>query len=247
MVEPLRVVSLVPSLTELVSWLGRGDWLVGRTRFCTEPPELIARVPAMGGTKDPDIAAIIAAHPDLVIANHEENRREDVEALAAGGIEVLVTDPASVSQALAMVTQLGLLFDATQRAAALVAETQAEMRPPDARGPRVLAPIWWKPLMAMGGDCYGNDLLSLAGGVNVLDDRARYPELTMEEAASLKPGLIILPDEPYAFRQQHVAEFSGIAPARVIDGKLLWWYGPRMPAAIRDLRAIIAEAAGTQG
>jgi ABC-type hemin transport system substrate-binding protein len=240
----LRVVSLVPSLTELVCWLGRGAWLVGRTRFCTEPPEAVSRAPAMGGTKDPDVAAIIAASPSLVIANREENRREDVEALEAAGLRVVVTDPSTVPGALQMIGELGELLDAGERAARLRRETEAAMTPVNARGPRVLVPIWWKPLMAMGGDCYGSDVVAVAGAVNVLSDRPRYPEITMEEAAALKPDLILLPDEPYAFREAHVGEFAGIAPARVINGKLLWWYGPRMPGAIRSLRAIFAGTAG---
>lgn len=238
--ESMRVVSLVPSLTELICWLGREEWLVGRTRFCTEPREMTARVPAMGGTKDPNVEAIVAAQPDLVIANREENRREDVDALAGAGIEVLVTDPSTVEEALGMVTQLGLLFGAEARAADLVSQTRAEMRPLTDDGPRVLVPIWWKPLMAMGGDCYGNDVVTQAGARNVLSGRRRYPELSLEEAAALKPDLVLLPDEPYAFRESHVAEFAQIAPARVIDGKLLWWYGPRMPAAIRALREMVA-------
>ncbi|HKS90684.1 MAG TPA: helical backbone metal receptor [Tepidiformaceae bacterium] len=242
MIESFRVVSLVPSLTELICWLGREDWLVGRTRFCTEPREMTAHVPALGGTKDPDVGAIVALQPGLVLANREENRREDVDALAAAGIEVLVTDPGTVAEALGMVTQLGALLDAPGRAAELVAETRAELQPPALDGPRVLIPIWWKPLMAMGGDCYGNDVLVQAGGRNVLSGRPRYPELSLDEAAELKPDLVLLPDEPYAFRKSHVAEFAQIAPARVIDGKLLWWYGPRMPAAIRELRAVLREA-----
>ena len=98
-VPPQRIVSLVPSLTELVAWLGAADRLVGRTKFCTEPPGAVGRIPAVGGTKNPDIAAITALQPDLVIANREENRREDVEALRAAGIEVLVTGIDTVGEA----------------------------------------------------------------------------------------------------------------------------------------------------
>ena len=94
--EPRRIVSLVPSLTELVWWLGAGDLLVGRTRFCTEPAGAVESVPAMGGTKNPDLERIVAARPDLVIANKEENRRDDVVALQAAGLVVHVTDPNSV-------------------------------------------------------------------------------------------------------------------------------------------------------
>jgi ABC-type hemin transport system substrate-binding protein len=240
---PRRVVSLVPSLTELVWWLGSGDLLVGRTRFCTEPPGMTHVVPAMGGTKDPDIAAIVAAAPDLVLANREENRREDVEALLAAGIDVLVTDPSTVTGAVAMVRELGERLGVAGRGETLASETEALLSEPVQPTVRVLVPIWWKPLMAMGGDTFGSDLLAQSGGVNVLGDRPRYPEITLAEAEALRPDMVLLPDEPYRFRDAHVAEFASVAPAKVIDGKLLWWYGPRMPGAIRELRALLAEAA----
>jgi ABC-type Fe3+-hydroxamate transport system substrate-binding protein len=198
------------------------------------------RVLAMGGTKDPDIAAIVAAAPEVVIANREENRREDVEALHDAGIEVLVTDPSTVEEALAMVRQMGKLFDAAERSDELVEATRAEMLPAAEAATRVFVPVWWKPLMALGGDSYGNDILRRAGGVNVLASEARYPEVSMEDAAALRPDLVLLPDEPYRFRESHVAEFASIAPARVVDGKLLWWYGPRMPGALRTLRELLA-------
>ncbi|HXU23926.1 MAG TPA: helical backbone metal receptor, partial [Tepidiformaceae bacterium] len=98
---PARIVSLVPSLTELVWWLGAGERLVGRTRFCTEPAGLVEAVPIMGGTKNPHVERIVSARPDLVVANKEENRREDVEALQQAGLHVLLTDPNTVEEALA--------------------------------------------------------------------------------------------------------------------------------------------------
>src|SRR5436190_24285991 len=99
--EPARIVSLVPSLTELLFWLGAGEQVIGRTRFCDEPRGKVERVASVGGTKDPDVARVAALRPGLVIANKEENRREDVEALRAAGLEVLLTDPNSVGEALA--------------------------------------------------------------------------------------------------------------------------------------------------
>ena len=122
---PERIVSLVPSLTELVWWLGCGDALCGRTRFCEEPAGEIEVVPAIGGTKNPDVAAITALAPDLVIANREENRREDVEALRDAGLHVLLTDPNSVEEALAMIVELGEALGREAEAEGLVGEVRA--------------------------------------------------------------------------------------------------------------------------
>lgn len=240
----MRVVSLVPSLTELVWALAPGV-LVGRTKFCDEPAEMAAAVPAFGGTKDPDVAAIAAAAPDLVIANHEENRREDVEALRARGIRVLVTEIDSVAEAFAAIRALGQELGAEERAEAIVQEAADALAEPPAAPPvRVFVPIWRRPLLGLGGDTYGSSMLEACGAVNVLAGRPRYPEVSPGEVAALRPDLVLLPDEPYRFSADHVAEFAGIAPARVVDGRLLWWYGPRMAASIRALKALFREVRG---
>ncbi|MGD9934958.1 MAG: helical backbone metal receptor [Dehalococcoidia bacterium] len=237
----MRIVSLVPSLTELVWWLGRGDWLVGRTRFCAEPEGLIERVPSVGGTKDPDITAITGLRPDLVIANREENRKEDVVAMEAAGLRVVLTDPDSIDQAVAMIVELGALLGAAERAQTLVADIKAGLAEP-VSGPKVFVAVWKKPLLGLGSESYGHDLIERCGARNVLGNRPRYPEITREELSGLAPELILLPDEPYRFKERDQAEFSAIAPATIIDGRLLWWYGPRMPEAIRTLRALFAES-----
>jgi ABC-type hemin transport system substrate-binding protein len=239
-----RIVSLVPSLTELVCALGLGHELVGRTRFCTEPPAELERVPIVGGTKNPNVDRIIAARPTLVLANKEENRREDVEALRTAGLDVLLTDPNTVAEAVGMVRSLGRRLGGVGAAEQLASETAAAVaavRRCDSR-PRVLALVWKEPLMVLGSDSYGHDLLCVAGAENAVGERSRYPEMTMDEVAAAKPGLILLPDEPYPFKEADAALFGHIAPTRVIDGKLLWWYGPRMPGAIRALSALIAGA-----
>jgi ABC-type hemin transport system substrate-binding protein len=233
----MRLVSLVPSLTELLFHLGRGNWLVGRTRFCDSPPEA-TQVQAVGGTKDPDIPRILSLAPDLVIANREENRREDVEALRAAGLSVLVTDPNSVAEAATMVRELGSLLDVPVPAARLAGEIEAEAANDPPPGPAVFVAVWYRPLIGLGGHSFGNDVVRVAGGRNVLAARPRYPEVTREEVAALHPGLILLPDEPYRFRERHLREFATIAPTRLIDGRLLWWYGPRLPGAIRELRTL---------
>ena len=239
---PERIVSLVPSLTELVWWLGCGDALRGRTRFCEEPAGKIEVVPAIGGTKNPDVAAIAAIAPDLVIANREENRREDVEALRAAGLNVLLTDPNSVDEAVSMIAELGEALDREEAAEGLVREVQEAVGEGSGEGLTALfVPIWRNPLMGLAGGTYGNSVLAAAGARNVLSGESRYPEVTLEEVAALAPEAILLPDEPYRFTERHVPEFADIAPTAVVDGKLLWWYGPRMPEAIRELRGIVRE------
>lgn len=245
MSPPERIISLVPSLTELVFWLGCGDRLVGRTRFCVEPAGQVDRLPIVGGTKNPHLDRILAAAPDLVIANKEENRREDVEALRAAGVEVLLTDPNTVDEATSMVEQLGQLLDAPERAARLARETRDALGGPAAEL-RVFVAVWWNPLMGLGSESYGHDLIERSGAHNVLRDRSRYPEVTLQEVGALAPDVILLPDEPFPFTTEHARSFEGVAPARVLDGKLLWWYGPRMPAAIRELRSLFSETAAAR-
>lgn len=237
---PQRIVSLVPSLTELVFSFGLGDRLVGRTRFCESPADGVERVPILGGTKNPVIDRIVAANPDLVIANKEENRREDIEALRAAGLEVLLTDPNTVDEALQMIGDLGGLLGVPRRAGELISATRTELAQPlPANRPRVFVAIWHEPLMGLGCEAYGHDLLERCGAVNVLRDRPRYPVISLEEVAASKPDLILLPDEPYPFREQHLPAYAALAPARVIDGKWLWWYGSRMPQAVRELRLLL--------
>jgi ABC-type Fe3+-hydroxamate transport system substrate-binding protein len=237
------VVSLVPSLTELAVWLGAGDRLIGRTRFCTEPGDALLDVPALGGTKDPDIGAIVDAGPSLVLANKEENRREDIEALRAAGLTVLLTEPNTVLEAASMVETIGKVLECAEGAAGLAAEIRAEAASgPQGASPRVFVAVWWRPLMGLGSDTFGSDVLRAAGAANVLEGRPRYPRVTLDEVREARPDIIVLPDEPFRFQQRHVPPFAGIAPSHLVDGKLLWWYGPRLPESIRRLRALLGRA-----
>lgn len=237
----MRVVSLVPSLTELV-WELSPHALVGRTRFCLEPEE-VRIVPALGGTKNPDIAAVAALAPDLVIANREENRREDVEALRLAGLDVLVTDPNTVDQALAVCVEIATRLEVPERGWEIARETTSVLREPlPERRLRVFVAVWHEPLMGLGSESYGHDLIERCGALNVLAARPRYPEVTLDEVAQLSPELILLPNEPYPFTEKHREAYERVAPARLIDGKLLWWYGPRMAESMRILRRMFGEA-----
>jgi ABC-type hemin transport system substrate-binding protein len=239
-----RIVSLVPSLTDLVCAFGGGYELVGRTRFCTEPRGEVERIPIVGGTKNPDLERIIAARPTLVLANREENRKEDVEALRGAGLDVLLTDPNTVAEAIAMVRSLGGRLGCDEAAERIARETEAAVAGVGAgeARPRVLVLVWKQPLMVLGCESYGHDLLRVVGADNAAGERPRYPEMSMDEIRAAKPGLILLPDEPYPFKEADAERFREVAPARVVDGKLLWWYGPRMPGAIRELSALVSEA-----
>jgi len=250
---PRRIVSLVPSITEILFALGVGDAVAGCTIYCTQPPEGVAAKARVGGEKNPALDAIRALGADLVIANVEENLREHVEALRGWGIPVYVTYPRTVADGVRLVRELGEVTGAAERGAAIAAALEADLaRTLGARGagprPRVFCPIWRRPYMAVGGDTYANDMLSACGGDNVFAGAAaRYPAVTLEEVAAAAPDVILLPDEPYRFRRAHVADFApyldmpAVARGRIhlVDGKLLTWYGPRIGAALRELGALL--------
>ena len=169
--SPQRIVSLVPSLTEALFSLGLGERLVGVTDWCVHPADGVARLPKLGGTKDPDIASITALAPDLVIANQEENRKRDVEALERAGLNIWVTYPRTVregAELLAEIAALGASADARERVVAPVLRAVADAEAAPAATPaRVFCPIWRDPWMAVGAETYADDMLSLCGGANV--------------------------------------------------------------------------------
>jgi ABC-type Fe3+-hydroxamate transport system substrate-binding protein len=157
---------------------------------------------------------------------------------------VLLTDPNTVAEAVTMIRELGRVLDARKPAEALAGEVESALATIP-RGAPVAAycAVWHNPMMGLGAATYGNSLLEACGARNVLAERERYPQVTLDELRALSPNLVLLPDEPFPFDAGHAALYSQIAPARLVDGKLVWWYGPRMPAAIRELSAIIQEAA----
>ena len=251
---PRRIVSLVPSLTEALFELGLGARVVGVTEWCVHPAGAVALVPKVGGTKTPDLAAIAALAPDLVIANHEENRRRDVAQLEALGIHVWVTYPRTVAEGAALLAELAELGASAQAREAVVAPVLAALAEAEAarpeRGTSVFCPIWRDPWMAVGGDTYAHDLLTLCGGRNVFAERGerRYPRVTLDEVVAAAPEVVILPDEPYAFAASDVAELRRLPiPAaqsgriHLIDGTWVSWYGPRIGRVIRALRGFLVE------
>lgn len=234
-----RVVSLVPSLTEAVAVSAPG-LLVGVTDWCTHPAGLDAA--RIGGTKNPDVAAVAALAPDLVVANEEENRAPDLDALRAAGLRVMVTEVRSLPQAfdeLDRVLTEGCGLTAPDWLAA-ARDAWRTVRPPSRRR-RAVVPVWRRPWMALGRDTFAGDLLARLGVDNVLaGHQDRYPRF---DPAALPPAdLVVLPDEPYAFAADDGPEaFPGL-PAALVSGRMLTWYGPSLAEAPRALARALAGA-----
>ena len=256
---PRRIVSLVPSDTYSVIALGAGDRLVGRTTYC----EHGEGVPTVGGTKDVDVAAVIALEPDLVIGNQEENARKPLEELAAQRVPVLVSLPRTVDQGIAHLARLARILETGRE---LIKRGYA-LPPALAITRTAFMPIWMDPLMTLNADTFGSDVLARLGIANVFNDRlrlyplaadlgkglpvdapgrdVRYPRVTLEEVTARAAELIVLPDEPHAFSAADEAVLQQALPrARAVrvSGKDLFWYGAWTIDALGRLGADLADA-----
>ncbi|MDN5747353.1 MAG: helical backbone metal receptor [Pseudonocardia sp.] len=231
-----RVVSLVPSLSEAVAVSAPG-LLVGATDWCTHPADL--DVTRVRGTKNPDVDAVVALAPDLVVANQEENRVDDLDALRAAGVAVYVTDIRTLDGAhrslARMLAACGVgrpaWLDESEAAWAAVADPAVRRR--------AVVPIWRRPWMAVGRDTFTGALLHRLGVDNVLaDDPERYPRI---DPAALPPhDLVVLPDEPYLFTADDGPESFPDVPSALVSGRLLTWYGPSLAEAARVLPEALA-------
>jgi ABC-type Fe3+-hydroxamate transport system substrate-binding protein len=223
-----RVVSLVPSVTEtLLAW---GVTPVACTRFCEQPD-----LPHVGGTKDPDVAAIAELRPDLVVLCVEENRREDADALNAAGIATAALSIDGVADVAPALRTLAALVGVDPGRVEDIEKTT-----PDARGDgrlRAFVPIWKRPWMSLAGGTYGSSLLAAIGVDNVFADADdRYPTVTLDEARARRPDVVLAPSEPYPFRERHVPVLDEVAPVVLVDGQDLFWWGVRTPGAAERLR-----------
>jgi len=254
---PRRIVSLVPSTTEILCALGLGEALVGNTVYCVEPRDVVRGKTRIGGEKNPDLEKIRTLEPDLVIANIEENVRADIDRLRAWSIPVWVTYPRTVAEGIQLIGELGELTGSPARAAELLRDIEPlheRVRMATARRPPVAVfyPIWRGPYMTINGDTYIHDMLKVCGARNIFADRPeRYPTVTLDEVATRRPDVILLPDEPFRFRRAHLADFATYAnvPAvrdgriHLVDGKPFSWHGPRIAEALRRLPGLIDPAA----
>lgn len=228
----MRVVSLVPSSTETL--LALGVDVVACTRFCEQPGRR-----HVGGTKNPDIAAIVDLAPDLVVMDREENRVEDHDALVAHGISVWASDVRSVDDAMAVVAALA------ERTGRPVPTRSSPMvvAPPLRR--TAFVPIWRRPWMTIGPHTYGASVLDRLGvDLATADLDGDYPVVELDEVAARSPELVLVPSEPYAFSDEHLAELRSVVPRATtirVDGQDLFWWGVRTPDAIERIGAAIAR------
>lgn len=248
---PRRIVSLVPSQTELLAFLDLDQEVVGLTRFCERPEHWRAEKTIVGGTKEIDIDAVRALEPDLVLANHEENTPEDVEALEAIA-PVFVTEVKTVPEALQMIRTVGTLTGTEDQTAILAGQIISRFEDlPDFRPLRAAYLIWSEPYMTVGGDTFIHDVMARGGLDNVYGDETRYPELSLEALAESQPEVVLCPTEPFPFDQkdrftQPLRHALPDASIQIVDGQPFSWYGPRLlhtPNALRRLRETLPSAA----
>lgn len=249
----MRLISLCPSLTELLFDLGVGDEVIGRTKFCVHPEGLVERVERVGGTKNPKIDRILELRPDIVFMNEEENRREDAETLRTRGVRVHASLPRTPEETASMVRSIAaaverrddgdrIAVDIEVSAARVRADASAALR-------RVTYAylIWRDPWMTINDDTFVAEMLKLPGGVNVFGAAAeRYPPITALELTNARPDVVLLSTEPFPFAERHIDELAaatglGRKRFRIVDGELLSWHGSRTPLGIAYAELVVAS------
>lgn len=244
---PKRIVSLVPSQTELLHHLGLSDEVVGITKFCVHPEVWFRNKPRVGGTKMVNLELVASLKPDLIIGNKEENERSQIEALEAD-FPVWMSDIHTLADALQMIRAVGELVGKKEAGLQLAAQLKhnfanlQENMPAEKR--RVAYFIWRQPHMVAAADTFIDEMLQLAGFENVYVDQKRYPEIALAELAALNPDVILLSSEPYPFQEKHFAEFKQVCPKaviKIVDGELFSWYGSRLLQSSAYFRTLQQE------
>ena len=226
-----RIVSLVPSQTELLADLGLERQVVGITKFCVHPSGWLRTKIIIGGTKNFQFDVIDDLKPDLIIGNKEENYLEGITRLKQK-YPIWLSDIVTLPDAYSMITSMGELTNTETKAHLIrdqIAERLQSVKKRSANS--VLYLIWRNPWMAAGSDTFINSMLTMLNLKNALENVARYPQLSKEQIADLRPDFIFLSSEPYPFREKHIEELKKISPlSRVIlvDGEMFSWYGSRL-------------------
>lgn len=249
--KPMRIVSLCPSLTEMVFDFGLGDSLVGITKYCVHPCERVGAVEKVGGTKDPDVARILELRPDVVLVNEEENRKADADALEAAGVRIANSFPKTSLETAQMLRDYGVVLGCEERAEPIALDVEARTRGVIARAEERGATrtfaylIWRKPWMSVNADTFASALLTQAGGRNVFaDGDPRYHTIEAGDLRAAAPDRVLLCTEPFPFKDEHIAELAaatGLDPERfcIADGEFLSWHGSRTPGGVDYAEAIL--------
>lgn len=229
---PKKIVSLVPSQTELLFDLGLEKEVVGITKFCIHPEAWFRNKKRVGGTKNISIEAIESLSPDLIIANKEENVKEQIEQLAAT-TPVWVSDVSDLISALNMIKHVGEIVNKPKQSHILIDEIQSCFQTLESNAQRlkVLYLIWQYPWMSVGSDTFIHDMISRIGWQNVAENQKRYPILSKEEIIAAQPDLILLSSEPFPFKEKHIHYFNEVLPnskVMLVDGEMFSWYGSRL-------------------
>ncbi|TDQ14800.1 ABC-type Fe3+-hydroxamate transport system substrate-binding protein [Algoriphagus boseongensis] len=226
---PERIISLVPSQTELLADLGVGDKLVGVTKFCVHPTHFRKTKTIVGGTKNYRMEVIDSLKPDLIIGNKEENDQEGIEILAQK-YPVWMSDISNLEEAFKMISSLGELTNSQTQACQLVGELKEKFSIPIPNKGTSVYLIWENPMMAVGKNTFINEMLTHAGFENLILE-SRYPELKEEYLKKLNPDFLLLSSEPFPFKEVHIAKYQALLPEtriEIVNGELFSWYGSRL-------------------
>ena len=246
--RPERIVSLVPSQTELLAHLGLEEEVVGITKFCIHPNEWYRSKTRIGGTKNINLQKIRAINPDLIIANKEENVREQIEELAKE-FPVWVSDVNTLEEAYSMIKAIGTITGKEEKAVTLAKEIESQfcqLLTNNYQSPTCCYLIWKDPFMTVGGDTFINEMLAQAGFNNIYKNKKRYPPLTTGQLQTANCQLLLLSSEPYPFQQKHIDDLQTHLPQTkiiLVDGEMFSWYGSRLlyaPAYFRALQTQVA-------
>lgn len=245
--RPERIVSLVPSQTELLSDFGLNDEVVGITKFCVHPEHWYRSKARVGGTKTVNLEQVRALRPDLIIANKEENVRDQVAELEQIA-PVWTSDIKNLDDALVMIRNLGEVLgkapEANRLADQVAGDFSSLKNEPLLQHHRTAYAIWYKPWMWAGGDTFISDVLGHCGLENVLQKIERYPAMDLQQLSGLNPSLLLLSSEPFPFKEKHILELSATFPdARIelVDGELFSWYGSRLLKSVPYLKSLLAR------
>jgi len=241
---PKRIISIVPSQTELLFDLGLDAEIIGITKFCIHPAGKAKSKIKVGGTKALNINLIKQLNPDLIIGNKEENERSQVEELMQN-FPVWMSDIADLDRAIDMIQRIGVIVEKSAEAAKLAYNINSvfDKLPTKSHSLRVVYFIWRKPYIIAGKGTFIDDMLQKCGLINAFDD-ARYPEVTAEQLVNLKPDVVLLSSEPYPFKEKHITEFKNLLPnaiVKLVDGELFSWYGSRLLHAPAYFNSLIQE------
>lgn len=245
---PKRIISVVPSQTELLHFLGLGEKVTAITKFCVHPTGWFQTKTRIGGTKQLNLSKIRQLHPDLILANKEENKKEQIDELS-DHFPVWISDVNDLKTAYQMISAVGKLTETEKKAEELVTTIQrafaTDSKSNSNLKPRTAYLIWKDPYMTVGGDTFIHQMLNHAGFENIFSGRKRYPQIEIEEINKLGCEVLLLSSEPYPFSKNHIYELTGIHPNTKIilaDGELFSWYGSRLLKAPAYFKSLYQQA-----